>query len=80
MFGELIYAIEGQLRVFSFDPSILFSGPLSQGQIDAYRFCCNGLTEVQKHVVKCYAVCAPHFDVLNKLTWKLLVAKTNMQM
>lgn len=78
MFGEVITAIEAQCRRFSFDPTMLFACPMSDGRTNAFNFCYTGLVEFDQFAANCYHACAPHFDVLNKLTWKLLVAKTNI--
>lgn len=78
MFGEMINAVEGKLRQFSFDCREFFSGPMAAGQIEAYESCANGLKEVHQYAVKCFADCEPQFVVLNKLSWKLAVLQSNL--
>lgn len=78
MFGELIFAIEGQRRRFSHDPTLFFTGEMSAGQVDAYQFCASGLADADQYSINCFAESAPYFELLDKLTWKLIVAKTNL--
>lgn len=80
LFGEAMNAIQGKRRQFSFDPTSFFAGPMSTGQIDAYRFCAKGLAELDKYSADCYVACEENFDVLQKLTWKLTVAKTSLHL
>lgn len=80
MFGELINAIEAKRRQFSFDPSTLFYGPMAPGQVDAYQQCAAALKDLHEHSVKCYVICEPKFDLLQKLSWVLAATKTNLPM
>lgn len=67
----MITGIEGRLQQFSFNPTNFFLGPMAAAQIDAYHFCFNGLKELDEYAVKCFNSCAPHFAVLDKVTWQL---------
>jgi hypothetical protein len=78
MFGELINAIELKRWQFIVDPSSYFSGPMAAGQIDAYLFNANSLKEVDEYAVSCYVACAPHFESLNNLSWKLTVIQNDV--